>query len=79
MRAPADEAWKVVICARDIQRAEGALSTVAYICKRGFGLNDTAACLAFLRTLTGEQIAAAIESHIADRLASVQSAIGKGT
>lgn len=80
MSAPADEAWKVIICARDIKQAEDALATIEYLAAGGFsGRNERSAKLAFIRSLSGAEIADAIERHIQDRLASVQAAIRRDT
>lgn len=77
MAAPADEAWKVIICARDIQRAEDALATVEYIASGGFGRNTTEERLASIRTMSGAEIADTIRDHIEDRRKSVETAIAK--
>lgn len=77
MAAPADETWKVIICARDIQRAEGALATIEYIVSGGFGRNTTEERLDVIRGMTGFDIAQKISGHIEDRRKSVESAISK--
>lgn len=78
MSAPADEAWKVIICARDIMRAQDTLAHVEYMAAGGFQARNTdEERLAYLRTLTGTQIADAIEATIKDRHQSVAKAIGK--
>lgn len=78
MSAPADEEWKIIICARDIMRAQETLAHVEYMAAGGFhGRNTDEERLAYLRSLTGAQIADAIEATIKDRRQSVSQALGK--
>lgn len=77
MAAPADEVWKIMICARDIQRVEEALATIEYVVSGGFGSKTTEERLAVLRGMTGYDIARKITDHIENRRKSVEAAIRK--
>lgn len=78
MTVPADEAWKVMICAEEAKRAKDALSTLTYILAAGQPGDPTYPdMLAALKERTGYDIARSIEAYVSHRVASVQVAISK--
>ena len=73
----ADEAWKVVICARDVKNTETALVHIASVLGKAGSpktIEQRADCL---RGLTGDQIADALVDFHRSRLQSVENAIKK--
>jgi len=76
MVTPADEAWKVMICARDVKMAQDTLSHLVSITGAPMGLGYGAQ-LEQLRSMTGSDIAEAIKARIDDRMASIEAGIRK--
>lgn len=58
----ADEAWKVIVCARDARRAEDLLQGVAYILDNP-GNTNLSGYADVLRRFTGDQIADALLAY----------------
>ena len=70
-----DEAWKVIICARDAYDTEQLLSSLTYILTDAG--SDTERGLATIRNMTGDQIVTALLAHVECSRMSVEMAIGK--
>lgn len=71
----ADEAWKIMVCARDAERAKDLILGVAYILDNpGHVSLDESADV--LRRFTGAQIADALIAYRNSAMLSVANAIG---
>jgi len=78
MATPADEAWKVMICAQETKRAQEALSFLAYILAGGTpGFLTRDQMLEDVSRQTGAEIAGKVETYIRTRLDSINAAITK--
>jgi hypothetical protein len=69
----ADEAWKVLICARDHEKTENTLSYLVYILTDAG--NDKKRGLDAIREMTGSQIINALEAHQETCTASIAAAL----
>lgn len=76
MATPADEAWKVMICARDVKQAQEALSHLMHMAGAPMGLGYDAQ-LNRLRAMTGYDLAEAIKGRVDDRMASIEAGLAK--
>ena len=74
----ADEVWKVVICARDVQRAEDLLSGLAYILDNP-GAAGVDGYADVIRRFSGAQIADALIAYREAALQSVANGLGRET
>ncbi len=72
----ADEAWKVMICARDASHAEEALQQLVYILTDAG--SDAARGHALLRQMTGEQIVQGLLNYRQKSIDSVRRALKHG-
>lgn len=73
----ADEAWKVLVCAREYQMAESARSTLTYVLAAGAPGNMTAQeQLDFIAGFSGRQIADALAAYLGRRLRSIEMGLG---
>ena len=78
MATPADEAWKVMICAQETKRAQEVLSFLPYILEGGTpGILTSDQMLEAISRHTGAEIAGKVEAYIRTRLDSIKTAIAK--
>lgn len=71
----ADETWKVIICARDLQRVDDLLSGLSYFLTTAGG--NTEKGIAQVRGFTGAEIIDALEAHKRTSALTVASALAK--
>lgn len=72
----ADQVWKVLICARDTQKAKDLLQGLAYVLA-GSGLRSEEECAKIIAGYSGEEIAAAIFDYHNSNLLSVERGLNK--
>lgn len=69
----ADEAWKVIICARDAYDTELILSALVYLLTNAG--SDTRSGLAEIRAMSGDDIVTALLAHVETSRRAVENAL----